>query len=762
LRRSRWILALTISLACPRTFSATPDQVQKSIESAKAFLYSQQKPDGTWELVPQRPTDDQIKTAQSDILGGQWGGLTALATYALLASGESPQSPKLAPAIKFLQSADIVGTYALGVKAQLYTLLPMTPELRIQAREDAAKLRAGMFTQGPAKGLYDYLLSSKLNTRFDHSGSQYGVLGTWAVERAGIEVPSSYWSIVEQAWIRDQDASGGWCYDRVPNPDHGITASMTAAGIATLFITQDYLHADNGVACRGNISNAHIDAGLKWMTDHFDQVLVDTKAPFQPYYALYGIERIGVASGLKYFGAINWFDTGADFLVKNQLPDGLWPGGVQSTSFALLFLSRGRAPLVMSKLQYDINKKEGNWNQRPRDAANLTHWIAKQTERDLNWQIVNLNASTSDLHDAPILYLSGNQALQFTADQQAKLKQFCEEGGLILGNADCSTTAFAASFRKLGTQLFPDYEFRELPANHPIFTNEQYPRAQWKIPPTVYALSNGVREMMVLMGSGDPAKYWQLQEYTGKEPMFQLAADAFLYAVDKQNLREKGKTYLVSPDSAITTDRDITLARLQYDGNWNPEPAGWIRMSAILHNASHINLKVQTIKLGANQLNGDIKIAHLTGTGKFHLTDTARSELKNFVTGGGTLIIDSAGGSEEFSQSAQAELTAIFGPLAAAQLSNPIPLTDGLFTLAGDEIKTIDYRPFTHKIVGNFNGPEIRAITISGRAAVYFSRLDLSAGLVGQPCDGIAGYTPDSAVAIMRNLLLAAGAAPKP
>ena len=40
------------------------------------------------------------------------------------------------------------------------------------------------------------------------------------------------------------------------------------------------------------------------------------------------------------------------------------------------------------------------------------------------------------------------------------------------------------------------------------------------------------------------------------------------------------------------------------------------------------------------------------------------------------------------------------------------------------------------------------------RVAVFFSREDLSAGLVGNDVDGILGYTPDTATAIMRNVLL--------
>ena len=63
---------------------------------------------------------------------------------------------------------------------------------------------------------------------------------------------------------------------------------------------------------------------------------------------------------------------------------------------SLLFLSHGSAPLVMNKLDYSEAGKypeDMHWNQRPRDVANIARWIGRETERELNWQTVNLSAS---------------------------------------------------------------------------------------------------------------------------------------------------------------------------------------------------------------------------------------------------------------------------------------------------------------------------------------------------------------------------------
>jgi hypothetical protein len=760
-----------LSLIGPsRCVAASPEEVDKALTRATAFIYAQQN-NGLWEAAPAPPTPAEVEEKASSPLGGQYGGQTALAVYALLAAGESPQSDKLAKAIQFLKTVDIKGTYALGLRTQMYPFLPPSKDVRDEALADVKRFESAVFTTGEAKGLYDYLLDSKRNYRFDHSVSQYGVLGVWACERAGVEVSSPFWQIMEDGWNRDQNADGSWSYGEggaatasynpKPRASRRLEdrASMTVAGVATLFITQDYLHASMGIKCSGNVVNPHIEAGLKWISDNFENVFTD-KTALAPYYGLYGVERVGVASGRKYLGKVNWYQRGSDFLVSEQGARGNW-GSLTETCFATLFLSRGRAPVIFNKLQYfDAAGKEGVWNQRPRDVANLTHWVAKQTERDLNWQIVNLSGPPDELLDAPVLYISGNKPLKFSPADEAKLRQYCEEGGLIYGNPDCGSSEFSDSFRKLGSRLFHMYEFHELPKSHVIFTGEQYPRTQWKPAPSVLGLSNGVRELMIL-AQMDGARAWQLQEAGRKMADFEFPANVLLYAIDKQNLVEKGATYFVRENPTAPVTRTIKLARLSYAGNWDPEPAGWRRMQAILHNQSHIKLDVSVVKLGENRLgngsgNGP-RVAVLTGTAATQFTAEARKEIKDFVDGGGTLIVDNAGGKGEFASSAENELVLIFGADTGAQLKEHLPAASPIYNLPGGAITEFSYRSYAKQTLGSLRAPMLSAITINGRQAVYFSRLDLSAGIVGQPTDGIIGYSPATATRIMTNLVIAGG-----
>lgn len=727
-------------------------QIEAAIKKAKEYLYSQQR-NGHWDTPTRQPEprpDAMGRVNVEDIQNSnQWGGVTAIVVYSLMAAGENPQDKRLAEAIEWLKKADISGTYALGMRAQIWNLLPSNrrKEAVEFAKRDRDLLLKNKRTDERYRGLFRY---TPTDSGYDHSASQFAVLGMWACNQAGAEVPTEFWKEVEESWIRNQDATGGWNYGELFRPRQPVTPSMTAAGIATLFITFDQLHADAGLDCKGNASHKQIDAAIKWINKNYDQAFSGN----WPFYTLYGMERIGLASGYKYLGTIDWYRNGADKLIAAQQPNGSWGGMTADTCFSVLFLVRGRNPVVMNKLQYDLapmagdKPKDANWNQRPRDAANITRWISKQLERELNWQIVNLRGPVEDLHDAPILYIAGNQVLNFTPQDEEKLRLFVQQGGMILGHADCSHVGFASSFKKLGAKLFSPYEFRELPTSHIIFSN-LFDRKKWRGPMTVQGLSNGARELMILLPAGDPARFWQTGAYGGHEPAHELIANLFMYLNDKRDLRFKGDSWVVLPDEAAQPSATLPVARLQYEGNWNPEPGGWRQLAAVLLNGSKLKLDVQAVKLGEGKLSG-VKVAHLTAGSKMKLTDSQRAEVKAFIDGGGTLIVDAAGGNSEAAASLESELTAL-APNTKPEFLKPDHAALANLGMAPEEIA---FRPYAAKTLGRARGPRVRGITVGNRLAILYSSEDLSVGLVGQPVDGITGYNPASATAIMRSLLV--------
>jgi hypothetical protein len=741
--------------------AATGEQVDKSVDKATAWLLAHQT-QGNWEVV-QRPTPD----ARGDKLSnGQWTGQTACVAYALLCAGVSPNDPHVASAIDFLSKTETHGTYALGVRCLLWSALNLDTKLRAVARRDLQFLIAGMRAKGDGRGLYFYLPPTLANpAEYDHSASQFAALGVWALAREGFEVPLEYWRLTDSAWRAHQYPTGAWSYVfNFPGEPGKQTASMTAAGVATLFITQESLR--NGTECRGNPQDPNIAKGLDWLAANYDAVYDPGREAWQSLgvkaetYGLFAISRIGAASGLRLFGNVDWFQRGADYLLRAQQPDGTWPGTrspIDGTALGVLFLCYGRAPIVVNKLEYSIDSGgksvEARWNQRPQDVFNFVSWAGHQLESRFNWQIVNLQGTAESLHEAPILYIAGDQSLSFSQADKDKLRLFVQQGGTIVGNGDCDSTPFVKSFQQLGTELFPSYTFRELPPTHPLMSGEQFPATKWARRARLLGLSNGIRELM-LLPQWDASRAFQGNNTNTRGEAYQLMDDIALYAVDKTGFAYRQKNPLPQASATAPIGKPVTLARLQYDGNWDPEPYGWQRLAILLHNQAGIALTVTPVKLGDGTLS-QYKLAHLTGTAAFSLSPAQRQELKQFIDAGGTLIIDAAGGAGPFSGSAEREIQAIFGDSASKALNHPLPADAPPYNLAGMKIDNVTYRNFARRsVVGNLKQPRIRGIEQGGRIALFYSPDDLTEGLVGQPVDGVIGYVPDVATEIMRNIIV--------
>ena len=736
------IFLLFVLLAIPssRVHAASPQSVNDSIKRGVQFLFDAQK-DGNWEHA-QKPDHSINRTFSYD--DGQWGMVTASATYGLLAAGVSSSDEHIKKAVAFLRSAEITGTYALCMRCQCWARLPHTDQNNQSLRRDAIQLLNGVLNGSNNKGLFDTFCPPHNRNTLLLEASAFGTLGLSCLADTGVaEIPNSYWTVADKTWRSNQNPDGGWGYGGLGTAS---SESASGAGVTALFLTEKYLHQSPGI--NGNLHDVAREKGLQFIS----HIRLDEHTEL---HWMFLIQRIAAASALKRFGTMDWYQTMGDLLLRIQAPDGSWydiidnqeqPGNhVVGTAYCLAILGNGRAPLVVNKLRYDQpaktgGREDGPWNERPRDAANVSEWIGRNRERTVNWQIVDINAPVPDLLEAPLLYIAGNKPLVFTDAQVNHLREYLQEGGLIVANADGSSKEFEASFIKLGRKLYPSNEFRSLPADHALLKLEQFPLDAKNL--HVQGLSNGVRELMVLMRD-DFGRDWQMNEHSGHKPDFQFMADLYSYVSDLSNVRYKGETFLVAPDPNATITQHLSIARIQYAGNWDPEPGGWTRLTNILHNTQHTDLAVRTAK--PSELSPQLfQLAHLTATQEFKLSDNERADLKRYVTGGGTLLLDAAGGSDAAGVSLSIELQAMFGSTGEV-----LPVTDPIYSRPLD-LSHFAYRRSTLKK----GTPNLRAIKVNNRNAVFFSSMDISGALVGQPIDGVTGYEPESAAGLVTNLLL--------
>jgi len=645
------MVALLIGATWQTALSLTDEQVVKAIEKAQEHLMSQQRPDGSWP--EQKYHDSPIPC-----------GHTETAMYTLVYTGIHPNRDAVARGINALLAREMDYTYARSMRTMAYAHLQRRLSGKRRAMIRKALIADAMWlvnAQG-SHGGWNYRSLSGSGGRYDLSNTQLGVLALREAALAGVEIPRYVWERNHALYCKEQKTDGAWNYGdpSVGKNDHlGVNTpgygTMTAAGLASLFITMDNLDLPSGCPCH-NGRSARVggdferrgDAALDWLEKHFKA----DSSPKHPdgneahrRYWLYSVERVGIAAGYKYFGNHNWYKEGAEHLVACQEGSGAW-GDIPATCFCLLFLYKGRAPILYNKLEY-----KGEWNNHRRDIANLTTYIEKVKEQMFQWQIVSLRAPVEELHDAPVLYITAEKEPEFSDEHKKKLRQFTDTGGTILLEASCGNPAARKWAQAFVREIWPQWQLKPLGPDHGSFRHPN----PLKQRPEILGLNDGMRTFL-FYAMDDISCPWQTKAYARRDYLFKWGINLFTYATDQSPLRAKLQARLPKEKDRYPgpveagSRKSLRLARIKYDG------PGWLtgrnykvfqRLQKILSEKASVSLAVEEDGVNPSDL-GKQDIAYLIGPGEIAMAEAQKQALKAYAAQGGFLWVEAAGGSTDF------------------------------------------------------------------------------------------------------------------
>jgi len=327
----------------------------------------------------------------------EFGQCRYLIAYTLLKTGTPPNDPFIVETVNELKeklAASQVSLpdhyYNAGIAGLLFDTLggeQYQPQLAALAKYIMAGQRANGGWYYP-----DLLPGQSVG---DTSITQYALLGLWTAERNGVEIPKTVWSRAATWLVNCQTSSGAYAYHPDENVNDGKTGrpSLQAAGTSSLFLCKRQLYphgfeaelkrrkeeesADANVKLYGGILElvdvtesdsapageakkdqvgeqlispsrlqSGIDSAMRYMNSLPEMGLKD---PMWRLYYLYGLERVGAFAELDKIGNKDWYQTGAEALLKIQLKDGGWPGQQDQragTCFAVLFLERATAKAI--------------------------------------------------------------------------------------------------------------------------------------------------------------------------------------------------------------------------------------------------------------------------------------------------------------------------------------------------------------------------------------------------------------------------------
>jgi hypothetical protein len=751
-----WITVLAIvaelfgSLPCHAAVSR--EEVERAIREGVRFLKSKQRDDGSWPDI-----DTDAKT-----------GVTSLVTLALLTAGERPESPTLRKAITYLRDFGpnvLRSTYAISLQTMVFASAePERDQLRIAANVswlERAQIKPGDRVYWPGSWTYN---DSK-NRPGDNSNTQYALLGLHAATEAGVPVRPEVWALARQYWERAQKNDGSWAY----TPDSpNASASMTCAGISSLVITglrrfqgQEFLQGDTVVNCGKTGLNRSLQLGIDWLADprHFHVGQNFPSGQQWRFYYLYGLERAGRLAGVRFFGMHDWYRTGAEQLVHEQNKfSGFWRGALQeenpelATSFALLFLAKGRAPVLVNKLRYGTGS---DWQNDPDDVRNLVAIISRDWKSLLTWQIVDPNrASVSELLQAPIIFFNGHHAPVFNAIGEQNLREFVEQGGFIFADACCSSPDFDRGFQALMKKLFPEeeYKLRPLADDHPVW------RARHLLSPDVHPLQgieHGCRTV-VIYSPADLSCFWNQAEQSPAHrsviKSLKIGQNVIDYATgrempaDKLTVREVRDLRTEAPKW-----KALRIAKLKHAGDSNIAPQAIPNLMDALRRPPY-RLDVVITQKDLYPRESSLiyyPLIYIHGRAALSFTREDLDALRRHLDpGGGTIFADAACGSPAF----DAAFRRFVGELLPNNPLVPIPKDDELLSREiGSDLKDVQY---TKAAGGGRDYPQLEGVKLDNHWAIIYSKYDIGCALERHTGMDCKGYTYESAVRIAANIVM--------
>lgn len=757
-----------ITIAQPVRSQLTDQAVRQSIERGVTFLLSQQnKTSGAWVEHSGYP-----------------GGLSALCTLALLNSGVEVDTPEIQQALNYLRSFDQPKmVYSTALRTMVLCLAE--PEVdRLQIRRNVEWLESIQIRDSERQGSWGY---SGTQGRGDNSNAQFALLALHEAERIGIEVQEQTWELALDYWTRTQQLDGSWAYLE-GQPSSG---SMTCAGLASVVIASgktskgDARVIGNNVKCCSEQEDLQtIERAFDWLSQKFSvnwnpSSTANTKSAarrgFLLYY-LYGVERIGRLTGQRFIGDHDWYREGAEMLVASQEDfQGLWQGvghaennPLVATSFALLFLSKGRRPIVLSKLKHGT---DNDWNRHRAAVQNLTRRIEGTWQQDLTWQTIDFAAATLEsLVQTPVLFISGRDQLEFSEDQKTLLRKYIEQGGFIFAEATCGGRTFDRQFRALMSDLFPQNSLTLLPTDHPIWY------AEGKVNPRFVRPLLGINaccRTSVVYCPEDLSCYWELSQGSRTstfpqsvqeeiEACLQIGENVVAYATNRQ-LKAKldaRPLRIADEEDAGSTRGTLVVPKILHTGGSDDAPHSLSHLLREVRSQTKIRLSTTHPLLPATDKQLlDYPIAFMHGRRSFRFSAKERKALETFVKRGGFLFADSICASPQFTQSFRREMEAMFPAHPLRRISAKHPIFSGDFRgykIGNVQLRDPQMRGKEDRLDAKIESttPFFEALEINDRIAVIFSPYDMSCALEQSASLECKGYLREDAMRLGVNVIL--------
>ena len=730
------------------------------------FVFSRQDPDGG------------IATRHANMHAG---AAEALAVIAALDAGASTRQQNVAAAIDYVKRTHPQTVCARAMRIIMLARVGLKDDLNL-IEQDAAWLvrnnHLGGWGFGPGHPAEVYRPG-----RTDTVNSHLAAMALVEADEAGIAISNSIWRQCRSYWAKARNTDGGWGYEPRSDPTGRVFqdsfAPTTVAGTATMFaLERKRLELGQTPSTGEQPASTVPDRGVldpsrKWLTAIYHPrnipgaPLVMSDGWYYPY--LLGFIRAADCTGKRTIGKDQdrWLPRVTVALLNTQQADGHWPAAdgtigdnmprgqrhgydIVRSCLATLALVRCRSGVLINRLSLGKAAKNDSLGAAdPFDAQNLARWYERQCGTAVTWRTIEAEDPHDEFAQGTILYINVRDEFAMPSALAERVIYYVRNGGTILVNVHGSSSSPATKAADYFLKLLPDYHAARIPLKHPVYS------IRFPIPldkqPNMTGIGDYCRTRIFIV-NGNLATTWHRNRTKTHPGAFQLVANIALYGTNGGLPRGKFDRSQTRPPKP---EKQIPIARVFHNGDWNTNPLASARLSDVLADALSIGVEEKpATKLVETPSPREVTMLWLTGTRPARLALGPRTKLKAYIQAGGTLLVDPATGGDKFFDEAKAMLEDMFGSkLKRAEADSDI-LTGSFAGGVGANVTNASYTSSPGVEPPKRATPEIWQVELEGRIAVVLSRHGLVCSVEGLPTYGCKGLARDDARRFVANVAL--------
>lgn len=180
---------------------------------------------------------------------------------------------------------------------------------------------------------------------------------------------------------------------------------------------------------------------------------------------------------------------------------------------------------TIARVQY---RGGGDWYSSPTALTNLIRFTKNVVPIKISERYNDVQLGSRDIYNYPFLFLTGHGNISVNDAEMQNLRNYLENGGFLYVDDDYGLDPYV---RPILQNIFPDEQFVELPANHPIynlvytFPGGRPPKVHEHDgkPPQAFAVYRQGRMVLLYTYESNPSDGWAFDEHANPEAITQAA-----------------------------------------------------------------------------------------------------------------------------------------------------------------------------------------------------------------------------------------------